>query len=175
LNRIAKSAGALYEPSARTRKINKLKLMNYFSIAVAFKTAAALSAFLAAAANAAGDPVRGARDFRPCMACHSVKSGEHSIGPSLADLWNRKAGTVEGFSRYTSELREANVEWNESSLDKWLSAPQQFVPGTSMRFQGIMDEKERSDIIAYLKAVSENIAPGVSPQGVISGKRSRGG
>lgn len=149
--------------------------MNHFYTAVAFKTATVLFALSANAANAAGDPVRGARDFRPCMACHSVKAGEHSTGPSLASMWNRKAGTVEGFPRYTSELRESNVEWNESSLDKWLSAPQKFIPGTSMKFQGIMDEKERADVIAYLKAVSENAAPDISQQGSISLKRPRGG
>lgn len=156
-------------------ELNELKIMNHFSAAVAFKTAIMLSALLVNLAMAAGDPVRGARDFRPCMACHSVKPGEHSTGPSLANLWNRKAGTTEGFSRYTSGLMEANIEWNESSLDKWLSAPQKFVPGTSMKFQGIMDEQERADVIAYLKAVSENAAPDMPPQGSISGKRPRGG
>jgi cytochrome c len=149
--------------------------MSQSSVTFIFKMLPVLFALLADTADAAGDPERGARDFRPCMACHSVKPGEHSTGPSLANLWNRKAGTTEGFARYSPMLREANVEWNETSLDKWLSAPQKFIPGTSMNFQGIVDAQERADVIAYLKAVSENMAPDIPPQGSMIGKRRRGG
>lgn len=128
-------------------------------IARVSRSAALLHALAAGAAFAAGDPARGARDFQPCMACHSVKPGEHSTGPSLAGLWNRKAGTVDGFTRYTSALKDANVAWNENSLDKWLSNPKNFIPGTSMGMQGIKNPQERADLIAYLKAVSDNMAP----------------
>jgi cytochrome c len=135
------------------------------------KGAALLHALAAGAAVAAGDPARGVRDFQPCMACHSVKPGEHSTGPSLASLWNRKAGSAEGFTRYTSALKVVDVTWTETSLDKWLSSPQKFVPGTSMSMQGITDPQERADLIAYLKAVSENIAPDMPSQGAMTGKR----
>lgn len=40
----------------------------------------------------------GARAFRPCAACHSLEPGRHLTGPSLAGLFGRKAGTIEGFS-----------------------------------------------------------------------------
>lgn len=136
--------------------------------------AAASSTLAPSAANAAGNPMRGARDFRPCVACHSVKPGEHSIGPSLASVWNRRAGTVEGFLRYSSALSGANVEWNETSLDKWLSAPQAFMPGTTMKFRGIEDAQERADIIAYLKMVSCDMAPDLAQQDCIKGKGRRG-
>ncbi|MFC7513399.1 c-type cytochrome [Herbaspirillum sp. GCM10030257] len=149
--------------------------MSYSSTAFVFKMASMLFALFTGTAHAAGDPERGARDFRPCMACHSVKPGEHSIGPSLATMWNRKAGTVEGFLSYSSGLREANIEWNQENLDKWLSAPQKFIPGTSMNFKGITDAQERADIIAYLKAVFENTAPDIPPQGGMLQKRRRGG
>ena len=149
--------------------------MSHSFTAFFFKIVSVLSGLLAGMAIAGGDPGRGARDFRPCMACHSVKPGEHSIGPSLANVWNRKAATVDGFSSYSSALRDANIEWNQDTLNKWLSAPQKFIRGTSMNFQGITDPQERADIIAYLKAVSENMAPGIPPRGGIGEKRSRGG
>lgn len=148
--------------------------MNHFSSTLVFKMAVMSFAIVADAvnaANAAGDPGRGARDFRPCVACHSVKPGEHSTGPSLANLWNRKSGTVEGFLRYSSKLQDADVEWNETSLDKWLSAPQQFIPGTSMNFRGIKDAQERADIIAYLKAVSDDTVPDAAQQDSAKGHR----
>ena len=45
----------------------------------------------------AGDAKRGAQLFQQCMACHSVQPDEHMTGPSLAQVWNRKAGTTPGF------------------------------------------------------------------------------
>lgn len=113
---------------------------------------------------AMGDPTKGAAVFRACAACHSVESGEHLTGPSLADLWNRKAGAAPGFQRYSDALKRTAAVWNEASLDKWLADPESFAPGTSMTFAGIQSLSEREDLIAYLRAVSENRAP-KGPQG----------
>jgi cytochrome c len=38
-----------------------------------------------------GDAALGARAFRACAACHSVEANRNMTGPSLADIWNRKA------------------------------------------------------------------------------------
>jgi cytochrome c len=111
------------------------------------------------AAHAAGDPKRGAQVFRQCMACHSVAAGEHMTGPSLAHIWNRKAGSVEGFLRYSDPMKRADVVWNEATLDKWLSDPEAFLPGTSMSFPGLKQSQARQDLIAYLKAASGGKAP----------------
>src|SRR5438105_8526365 len=108
------------------------------------------------AALAAGDAKRGAQLFRQCMACHSVEQGEHMTGPSLAHIWNRKAGTVEGFTRYSDAMRHANVTWDEPTLDKWLANPDRFIPGTGMTFPGLREARDRQDVVAYLKAVAEN-------------------
>lgn len=143
--------------------------MNRLPTCFIFKMATVLVPLLAETAVAAGDPGHGARVFQTCMACHSVKAGEHLTGPSLSNVWNRKAGTAEGFSRYSPALRGANVVWNESSLDKWLTDPQQFIPGTSMTFPGFRNARDRADVIAYLKAVSENKAPAVQRQGGMMG------
>ena len=111
------------------------------------------------AAHAAGDPKRGAQVFRQCMACHSVAAGEQMTGPSLAHIWNRKAGSVEGFLRYSDPMKRADVVWNEATLDQWLSNPAAFLPGTSMTFPGLKQSQARQDLIAYLKAVSGGEAP----------------
>ena len=107
----------------------------------------------------AGDAKRGAQLFGQCVACHSVKPGEHQTGPSLAHVWNQKAGSVEGFSRYSEALKGAQVTWNEPTLDKWLTNPAQLVPGTTMTFPGLKERQAREDLIAYLKAVDESKAP----------------
>jgi cytochrome c len=113
----------------------------------------------AQAVLAAGDTKHGAQVFRQCMACHSTEEGEHMTGPSLADIWNHKAGAVEGFTRYSDAMKRANVTWNEATLDKWLANPERFIPGTSMTFAGLKNPRDRQDVIAYLRAVAENTAP----------------
>src|SRR6266853_2437920 len=110
-------------------------------------------------ANAAGDPKRGAQVFQACMACHSVKPGEHLTGPSLAHAWSRRAGTEKTFLRYSDALKSIDIVWNEATLEKWLSDPAQLVPGTSMTFPGLKEAKDRQDVIAYLRAVSEGRNP----------------
>jgi cytochrome c len=112
-----------------------------------------------AAALAAGDAARGAQVFRQCAACHSTVADEHLTGPSLAHVWNRKAGTAGGFMRYSDALKRSAVTWSEATLDKWLAAPEKFLPGNSMTFAGVRDAQARQDLVAYLKAVDENKAP----------------
>ena len=122
--------------------------------------AAAMLAFLTSqAALAAGDAKRGAQIFRQCIGCHSTEEGEHMTGPSLAHIWGRKAGTVEGFTRYSDALKRANVTWDEATLDNWLANPEAFIPGTTMTSPGLKEARARQDVAAYLKALAENSAP----------------
>jgi cytochrome c len=115
--------------------------------------------------SAAGDPANGAKTFRACAACHSTRAGEHMTGPSLGKIWQQKAGTVEGFQRYSDAMKKANLVWTEQALDKWLADPQKLIPGTSMTFPGLRESKARQDVIAYLKAVSEGKAPAAPQRG----------
>jgi cytochrome c len=117
-------------------------------------------ALVVVSARAAGDPKRGARVFGQCMACHSVAPGEHMTGPSLAHVWNRKAGSAEDFLRYSDAMKRADLVWNDATLDKWLASPEKVVPGTTMTFPGLKESQARQDVVAYLKAVSEGKAAG---------------
>ena len=116
---------------------------------------------LAGLSHAAGDVENGARAARACMACHSFAPARHMTGPSLAGVWGRKAGTVDGFGRYSSALARSGIVWNEKNLDAWLKNPAAVVPGNTMTFAGIADERTRTDLLAYLQAVSERrvVAP----------------
>ena len=113
----------------------------------------------AAANPAAGDPVRGATLFRQCAACHSVEPGLHLTGPSLAAIWNRRAGTVAGFRRYSAALEHAGITWDAVTLDRWLARPSALIVDTTMTFQGVADVRQRADLIAYLEAVAQGQAP----------------
>jgi len=111
---------------------------------------------------AAGDAARGAAVFQQCAACHSTRDGEQLTGPSLAGVWERKAGSLADFHRYSDAMKRTNVVWNATTLDKWLANPDAFIPGTSMTFPGLRDSNARQDVITYLKAVSEGKAPAVA-------------
>lgn len=129
---------------------------------------AAALALAALSAHAAGDAKRGAQIFRACMACHSVTEGDHMTGPSLAHIWNKKSASVAGFQRYSDALKRTNVVWDDAMLDKWLANPGAFAPGTSMTFAGLKEQKDRLDIAAYLRAVSEKKAPPMASKGGMS-------
>ncbi len=120
---------------------------------------AGLAAVLAPApALAAGDIERGAKVFGACAACHALERGRHLTGPSLAGVWGRKAGAVEGFPRFSAALKSSGIVWDEHSLDTWLASPEKTVPGNFMLFRGIADASARADLVAFLRAASEGKA-----------------
>lgn len=118
----------------------------------------AVALFAAGAASAAGDAERGVRVFSACAACHSLESDRHLTGPSLASVLGRKAGAVATYRRYSDALKQSGLVWEERALDAWLRDPQKLVPGNSMQFPGLPDERARGDLIAFLKAASEGRA-----------------
>lgn len=102
--------------------------------------------------NLPGDKDSGESLFNhQCSACHSLDSNR--VGPKLGDVYGRKSGTVPDFN-YSSAVKSANITWNSETLDKWLSGPQQFIPGQRMNFS-ISDPQKRADIIAYLKSLGK--------------------
>ena len=105
-------------------------------------------------AHGAGDAARGARLFHPCAHCHSTSPGAHLLGPSLASVFNGKAGSVEGFDRYSGALRNSGKTWDAETLDQWLADPAQFIPGNTMAFPGVRNAKAREDLIAETSGVA---------------------
>src|SRR5579862_7887678 len=95
------------------------------------------NSFGVGAAFSDGNPTRGQRVFGPCAMCHSLQPDQNMTGPSLAGLWNRKAGSVASFTRYSAALKSSNIVWSDKTLDDWLTDPQQVVPGNGMTFAGI--------------------------------------
>ncbi len=116
----------------------------------------AIAVALASASAFAGDPVKGEKVFKKCKACHSAKPGKHKVGPSLAGVFGRKAGTAEGFKKYRG-LKGADWTWDEALLEEYLTNPKKFVKkrgakGTSMAFR-LKKADQRADVIAYLKTL----------------------
>jgi cytochrome c len=137
--------------------------VNDMTIARAVLSIVLVAPALAAAAHVAAQPegnaTRGAALFGQCVACHSIEPGVHLTGPSLARVWGRRAGTVEGFTRYSEPLKRAAVGWDAAILDRWLEDPQAVVPGNLMTYPGLKDARQRADLVAYLKAAAAGQAP----------------
>ena len=121
--------------------------------------AASLILLMPMEAYAEGDPAKGVRTFHNlCMPCHSVSSGQHMTGPSLAGIVGLKAGVVAGFERYSKVLPQSSVVWNEQTLFIWLTNPQAMIPGNLMSAL-VEDAQDRSDIVAYLLATQSADGP----------------
>jgi cytochrome c len=75
-------------------------------------------------------------------------------GPSLAEVWNRKSGSLASFARYSPALKSAGIIWNDDTLGEWIKDPQHFIPGNTMTFAGMKDARQRADLLAFLKEAS---------------------
>jgi cytochrome c len=64
-----------------------------------------------------GNPVRGEREFRACAPCHSLEPDRNMTGPSLANLWGRKAGGLPSLERYSDALKSSGIIWDDRSLE----------------------------------------------------------
>ena len=113
----------------------------------------AVSTVVAAAAHAAtGDPMHGAQIYQRCQLCPSI---EHDlVGPRHLRLFGRKAGSIAGY-HYSTGMRQSGIIWSEDTLNRFLSGPQAYVPGTRMTFTGLPSEQDRADVIAYLKEATK--------------------
>ncbi len=128
--------------------------MRHITIAL---VAALAFAGTSAQAEIKGDAKRGAESYRACVGCHSLETGSHLTGPSLAGLWGQKAGHADGFVRYSKGLKSADFIWDENKLNAWLTNPRAMIPGTYMVFRGVDNERARADLVAFLAIA---MAPG---------------
>lgn len=95
---------------------------------------------------------RGEQIYTRCAACHAIETNR--TGPQHCGLFGRRAGTAPGYTTYSRAMRDSKIVWEAHSLDIFLQAPLQAVPGTAMGYAGVKDPQERADLIAYLKKAS---------------------
>ncbi|MGE0210447.1 MAG: cytochrome c family protein [Parvibaculaceae bacterium] len=88
-----------------------------------------------------------------CRTCHTMKPGDNRLGPTLAGIIGRKAGTADGYNNYSSAMTGSGVIWDEATLDKFIESPDIVIPGNNMKpFAGITSKEDRQKIVTFLKA-----------------------
>ncbi len=110
---------------------------------------------------------KGARVFKKCAACHTLAEGEgNKIGPALYGMFDRPVASVEDFNFSDGMLaRAAEIgTWTDENLAEYLTKPRDYVPGTNMSFVGLRKEKDRVNLIAYLRQeTGASTAPAEEP------------
>jgi len=98
---------------------------------------------------AGGDTEAGKNVFKKFALCHTAEPGKNKIGPSLFGILGRHPANVQNFA-YSQAMKDLDHDWDEKTLDTYLSDPKTMVPGTKMVFPGLKEQKDRDDVIAYL-------------------------
>ena len=103
---------------------------------------------------ASADIEKGKKVFGKCKSCHKLDDGANGVGPHLYKVINRDIGSIEGF-KYSKALLALEGAWSVEELNKYLTKPTDYAPGTAMNFAGLKKDKDRADLIEYLKTLSE--------------------
>jgi cytochrome c len=116
--------------------------------------------------SAAADVDGGAVVFKQsCASCHAVSKDAKAVGgPNLYGLPGRRAGATS--YRYSPALKASGLVWTAQSLDNFLKAPAQMVPGSRM-FVAVPNASKRADLVAYLMTLT---APSRRSEGTAGGE-----
>jgi cytochrome c len=96
---------------------------------------------------------------KQCGLCHEwTKGAQAKVGPPLYGVVGRERASVPGFD-YSDALKSKKGKWTYDTLNAWLTKPAAFGPGTKMMFPGLSSERERAEVVAYLRTQSDNPEP----------------
>jgi cytochrome c len=120
---------------------------------------------VAPGAAVAADEGAGKRVFNQCRACHKLEAGGKAIGPSLHGMFGRNAGAVADFA-YSKDMAAAGQKglvWTDAAFLEYIADPKGYLArvlgisqvSTKMVFAGLKADKDRQDLLAFLKQATK--------------------
>lgn len=94
------------------------------------------------------DAGSGERIFRQCGACHKIDEPANGVGPHLDNVMGRDIASIGDYG-YSGSLPSGEA-WTIDNMNKWITNPSEFAPGTTMSYRGIADDEDRANLVAYL-------------------------
>ena len=102
--------------------------------------------------SVAADAAHGKELYAACAACHGDAQHKPTIGPSLAGVIGRKAGSLDDF-RYSPAMQRSTIVWSDDTLRQYLLNPQATVKGNRMPYAGIGSDADAADVVGYLHSI----------------------
>lgn len=90
-----------------------------------------------------------------CAECHSTKEGRNKKGPSLFNIFGKRAGLNADYV-YSDALKNSQLSWDAETLSKYMMQPKALVPGGKMKYEGMGNAAERAAVTAYLSDLGKH-------------------
>ena len=108
---------------------------------------------------ASASATEGAKVFKKCAACHSIKEGgANKIGPALWGVLGRSAGSIPDY-KYSKAMAAHGKNWSFEEMNGFLIKPKDWIKGTKMSFAGLKNVKERAAVILYMNENTNSPLP----------------
>ena len=105
------------------------------------------------------DPAAGQKVATKCQACHDfTKGGPNRVGPNLWGVVGGPSAHKDDYN-YDDAIKNLKITWTFENLDKYLTSPKTFAPGTKMTFPGLPKAQDRANLLRWLRDQSDNPVP----------------
>ena len=108
---------------------------------------------------ASAEVAKGQESAKVCLTCHSfAKGGPNRVGPNLWGVVGGPSAHKDDYS-YDDAIKNLHITWDFTNLDKYLTSPKTFAPGTKMTFPGLPKAQDRAALLRWLRDQSDNPVP----------------